>query len=155
MIRHALAAATGLLCFVSATQAAAENLPANMERYDCAGTYLQTPHPGGARVQPFHFGLLWNTDSRSMAFIGSVPVLDGTWLIVPGQFPSTVSPDGTVHFATNPIGPQKTQGDMVLDTQGKTLRLTMTWARADQADGGLTLAGVCVQNRTYSNLQPL
>jgi hypothetical protein len=90
-----------------------------------------------------------------MAFIGSVPVLDSVWLILPGQFASKVAPDGTVHFATNAMGPEKTQGDMVLDTEGKTLRLTMTWSRAAQPDGGLTLQGVCVQNRTYSNLQPL
>ncbi len=155
MIRHALAAATGLLCLVSATHAAAENLPANMDRYDCSGTYTQTPHPGGARVQRFHFGLIWNTENLSMAFIGSVPVFDSTWLILPGQFASTVAADGTVHFATNALGSQKTQGDMILDTQGKTLRLAMTWARAGQPDAGLALEGVCVQNRTYSNLQPL
>lgn len=155
MIRQILAAATGAVCLVAATHAAAEGLPANMDRYDCAGTYVQTPHAGGARVQPFHFGLIWNTETLSMAFIGSVPILDSTYLILPGQFASTVAPDGAVHLATNGLGPQKTQGDMVLDTQGKTLSLAMAWPRAGQPDAGLTLRGVCVQNRTYSNLQPL
>lgn len=155
MIRPIMAAATGLLCLVSATHATAEDLPANMDRYDCSGTYSQTPHPGGPRVQRFHFGLIWNTENLSMAFIGAVPVFDSTWLILPGQFASTVAADGTVHFATNALGTQKTQGDMVLDTGAKTLRLTMTWTRTAQSDAGLVLQGVCVQNRTYSNLQPL
>jgi hypothetical protein len=155
MIRHALAAATGLLCLFSAAGASAEDLPSTMDRYDCSGAYVQTPERAGARTQRFHFGLLWNTDTGSMAFIGSVPILDSASLILSGQFASTVAPDGTVHFATNGLGPQKTQGDVVLDTAARTLRLAMTWSRADQTPAGLTLEGVCVQNRTYSNLQPL
>jgi hypothetical protein len=156
--RWRLSSTLGLLFLGVATTAVAEGLPATMDRYDCEGLYTESVlRPGEVRTHRFRFGLLWNIETRSMTFIGSVPVLDGASLIPSGQFATSLSQDGVVGFRTGALGPEGTRGDFVFDPRGGTLRLMMTYARGvrSPAPNELRLDGLCVQNRTYDNLKPL